>query len=302
MSQQREGYLESDLTLLGGGAVEGLSSGGELSAVLQLGLSVLLVLLLLGEGTGLGSLSIRIQLEHNILVLERVSLLGEDGDATLEGGLEDRLHLIGVDDTGEVGVGHGAVGKVETILLLGWRVIGSEESVELIEGSLGPDAESAEVSTRGELEEVEVVDRGQLHTRKISKALVNALGLVKDDKRTASLSVSAVSGLTNAALELARLLGLLDISVGTESLQESLGILSALDFVESIIKHQRKLWDLVHTVSTSHDEGWDSRGGKSGGHSVTSLVDVDLSVPSAVDLGLAEHTTTSAHVTEGTLA
>jgi hypothetical protein len=258
-----EGTLKGDLTLLGSSAVESLSSGAELSAVLELGFSVLLVLLLLGEGTGLGSLSVRIQLEHDILVLERVSLLGEDEGLTLDRGLEDRLHLIRVDDTSKVGVGHGAVRKVETILLLGGGVIGPEESVELVESTLGPDAEASEMSTRGELEEVEVVNRGELNTRKISEALVKTFGLIEDDKRTASLSISAVSGLTDTALELARLLGLLDISVGTEFLQESLGILGAADFVEGIIEHQWKLRNLIHTVSTSHDEGRDSRSGKS---------------------------------------
>jgi hypothetical protein len=255
--------LESDFTLLGSSAMEGLSTSSELSAGLQLSLSVLSVLLLLSSSTGLGSLCVRIQLKHDILILERISLLGEDNRGVLEGGLHNRLDFIRIDDTGKVSVGHSTVRKMETFLQLGTSIIGSEERVELVKSTLGPDAESAEVSTRSELEEVEVVNRCHFNTREVSESLVESLRLVVDHKRTTSLSVSAVSCLANTTLKFAGLLGLLDIGEGTKSLQDDLGVLGAVDFVECVIKNQRHLRDLVNTVSTSHDEGRDSGGSKS---------------------------------------
>jgi len=55
-------------------------------------------------------------------------------------------------------------------------------------------------------------------------------------------------------------------------------------------------------VSTGHDEGGDGRGGKGRGNSVSLLVDVDLSVPSSPGAGGGEHSSTTAHVSEGSLS
>jgi len=55
-------------------------------------------------------------------------------------------------------------------------------------------------------------------------------------------------------------------------------------------------------VATSKDEGWDSGGGDGRDDSVSLLVDVDLAVPAAPDLGRGKHASTTAHVAEGSLS
>mmetsp|Transcript_7047 Transcript_7047/g.15377 ORF Transcript_7047/g.15377 Transcript_7047/m.15377 type:complete len:172 (+) Transcript_7047:412-927(+) len=55
-------------------------------------------------------------------------------------------------------------------------------------------------------------------------------------------------------------------------------------------------------MAAGHDEGGNGGGGKSGGDGVTLLGGVDLLVPLAPGLGGVEHTSTAAHVSEGTLS
>jgi len=54
-------------------------------------------------------------------------------------------------------------------------------------------------------------------------------------------------------------------------------------------------------VTTGKDEGGDGGGGDGGDNSVALLVDVDLAVPAAPDLGRGKHAASTAHVAEGSL-
>ena len=73
-------------------------------------------------------------------------------------GSDDGLDFVGVDESGQVGVLE--EGSLEDVSLLadsgGGQ--GAENVVESLEGGFGPDDESAEVASGGELEEVESVD------------------------------------------------------------------------------------------------------------------------------------------------
>lgn len=98
-------------------------------------------------------------------------------------------------------------------------------------------------------------------------------------------------------------LDLLDVLEGVESLEELDGLLGLNDSVESgLVDNQGDLSDLLDAVTTSHNKRGQSGGSQSRADSVSALVLVDLSVPSSPDLGGGEHTTTAAHVSEGSLA
>lgn len=58
-------------------------------------------------------------------------------------GADHGLHFVGVDDSGQVTIGH--AGSVELVALFREGLFGGrpEEGVQLLEGTLGPDDESA---------------------------------------------------------------------------------------------------------------------------------------------------------------
>ena len=109
-------------------------------------------------------------------------------------GLDDsdlRLNLIGVDDSGKISAGHNvSVQNVSALLnTLGSPL--SEDVVESLESILGPDDESAEVTTRSELEEVESVNAASINTGEISGSSLDEVVFVTvDDERTLSQNVS----------------------------------------------------------------------------------------------------------------
>ncbi len=57
-----------------------------------------------------------------------------------------------VDETGEVAVGHDGAGQQVALLDGAWLGGSAEDAVQLVEGRLGPDAEAAQVTTRGQLQ------------------------------------------------------------------------------------------------------------------------------------------------------
>jgi hypothetical protein len=303
-------YLKSDGALSGSGLEELFSAGGELlSAGLEdvsLGGDGLASSSLVGAGlldlaSDHGSL-VGVEGDLGGGVAQGVALLGDhQGGAGLLG-LEHGLHLVGVDDAGQVGVGHERSGQVEAGLELGALLVCAEDGVKLLEGALGPDDEAAQVATGGEVEQGQVVHQGELHAGQVAESSVHALGDIVDDERTASLGVSSVTGLASADTDLLGVSGLLDIVESANLLQNGLSILGQSHAVQGVGKHQRELRDVVDAVTTGHHEGGQGRGSKSRGNSVSALVHTDLLVPVAPDLGGTEHATTTAHVSESSLA
>lgn len=203
---------------------------------------------------------------------------------------------------------------------------GAVDLIKGLESSRGPDDESAEVTTRGELEEVEGGDGGGLDAGDVAESgdelLAVGLGIV-DDERATALAVAAATELALTGAELLGALGLLDISTGTNSLQEtesggSLGDGSSLE--DGGVDNEGNLRDSGDLVATGEEEGSGSGGSQGGADSVSPsfscqyypskngiccknslLALVDLDVPLAPDLGRGEHATGSAHVTEGGL-
>lgn len=295
-----EGFLET-----AGEGVELLSSLelrllGCLSVGLDVGLSLFVGLFLLLELSGLSGGFIGVELLHESLVLEGVSLglVVENGVGSHLSQL--RLNLITVDDSGEISTGHDvSVEDVATLLDTLGSVV-AEDVVEGLEGVSGPDDESAEVTTGGELEEVESVYAHGLNTGEVSGGSLHEVVLVTvDNEGSLSENVSGVSHLTVTNSNLSGLSGSLqflssaELSEGSE---EGLGGLSV-----EVLNDEGKFGDFLDSVASGEDERSDSGGSDGGGNSMSLLVGVDLSVPSSVGLEGSEHSTLSAHVTEGTL-
>lgn len=301
-----------------------VKSGDELRSklgslgLLDLGLAKLLGGKLLGVG---------VEPEQNLLVDERVLLLDSStlGDGAALDGAEDGLNLRGVDERGNVGLLDNG-GREEEVLLERRRLSGGAvDLVKSLESGRGPDNEAAQVTTRSELEEVEGVDGRGLDTGNVAESrdelLAVGLGVV-DDQRTAALAVAAATELTLTGTELLRGLDLLDISTGTDSLQEGDGSGGLGD--GSVGESGRgndegNLGDGGDVVTTSQQQSGAGRSsqGRGGSEAPTIniscalgialyladslLAEVDLLVPLPPDFGGSEHAARAALVTKGSL-
>lgn len=110
------------------------------------------------SGNLLLDFGIWVQFEQSGVVLEWVLLLVGVLEGGLSGVSDDGLDLIGVDDSGQIGVAH--AGSVEGVSGFLGSVIfeGSEDGVQGFEGGSGVDAESSDLTTWGQLQNVESVD------------------------------------------------------------------------------------------------------------------------------------------------
>lgn len=84
---------------------------------------------------------------------------------------ESRLDFIRVGDSGDIGVGQDGARRLVALLLGGDVLARAEDGVEGLEGVLGPDDESAQVTSRSELEQVQARDVGQFNTRNVTEGL-----------------------------------------------------------------------------------------------------------------------------------
>lgn len=225
-----------------------------------------------------------------------------DGEATVVLGAGELVDLIGGNEATKVGVGHHRAGDLEALLVLAVLGDSTKDAVQSVESTLGPDAESAKVTSRGESKETKASDIDELNTRKISEGLSKTIVLLVDDERTTLLNVSSISHFTLTGSESAGSLDLSNITVDVKFLEDGDGFLGLLDLLNVILDDNGELVGLVNLVTTGHDKGRKTGGGNggSGGHS--SHVKVDLSMPSSPDLGGGKESTSTAHVTEGTLS
>lgn len=251
------------------------------------------------------------------------------------GGAQNALDFGAVDQTAQVGLGNNVGGQEEVLLQGGGLGGGAVDLVEGLEGRRGPDDESAEVTTRGQLQQVQGVDGGGLHTGNVAETLDELLAIhlgVVDDEGTAALAVAAATELALAGAELLGALDLLQIGTGTDGLEEteSSGGLGEGGAVKSSrIDNERDLGDGHDLVTAGEEQGGNGGGSQSRGGCETPKTDcqcffvrmisskdcstraepelnsllalVDLDVPLAPDLGRSEHATRSAHVTESSL-
>jgi hypothetical protein len=234
--------------------------------------SLLLLLLgLLGEDLGVG-----VKAEHDVLVDERVLLLDGTtaGDGVTTGSVERALDLRAVDETGEVGLGDDVGGEEEVALESRGLGGGAVDVIKGLESGGGPDDEAAEVTTRGELEEVKGGDGAGLDTGDVAETndelLAVDLGVV-DDQGATALAVAAATELALTGTELLGLLGLVDFGTGTNGAEQrdgggGLGHGGGLE--ELGVDNERDLRDGHDLVTAGEEERGGSGGGEGGADSV----------------------------------
>lgn len=254
-------------------------------------------------------LGVWVEAEQHLLVVERVLLLhvGALGDGTALDWSQHRLHFGAVDKLGNVWLCHDVGWEEEVPLELRWLGGAAVDGVEGGECGGGPDDETTEVTTWGELEEVESVDGAGLDTWDVAesadKFLAVLLWLV-DDERSTTLLVATTPQLALAGTQLAGVLDLLELRSSTDGVEESDGSRGLLDgTTEGRGRNDEwDLWDGGDVVTAGEEQSSAGRGSDGRGSSETLLAKVDLLVPLAPDLGGSEHATRTTLVTERGLA
>jgi len=297
-----EGFLKTSLelgplsvsSLLGFLSILGsLSLEGGLSGILRLlGSGGKELGLLLGEG---------VQFVHESLVGQSIGLGGLLGDGMLGFQVsKSSLNLIGVDDSGEISALHDSSVESVSLLLGGGIDEIAKDGVESGEGGFSVDNKSAEVTSRGELQNVESVDVANINTGDVSSGLGNVVIIIAiNEEGTLSHDISRVSVFANTGSDFLGGSDLVEIIRDTE-LIEDLEEIGGLLLVEAIDNHG-ELSNILDRVSTGHNERSASGSSKGRGNSVSSLGDVALGMDLSPDLEGSKHTGLSSHVTEGSL-
>lgn len=238
---------------------------------------------------------------HKSLVGKRV-LLGLIVDSLVSSLdiTEDGLNLIGVDDSSKISTLHGGSVEGVTLLLGGGIDEIAKDGVERSESRFGEDNKSTEVTTGSELQYVESVDVADINTGDVSGSLGEVGFVVVDKEGTLSHDVSRVSVFANTSSDFLGRSNLGEVIRYTEFFKNGQKLRGLLGSIEAFNNHW-EFSDVLNGVSTSHNKRSASRGGESGGNSVSSLVDVALSMPLSPDLERSEHSGLSSHVTEGSL-
>jgi len=247
-------------------------------------------------------LSIGVKLDQIAKVLQGVLF------ADVENGLSDHgahaaLNFVRVDDTTKVGVSHDGTGKGKALFELGLGLVASKERVQTHKGILKPDDKSTQMTSRGEFQQVESVHMKSFNTRQIPQSLKQGALLGIDDKRASPLYASPVPHLTLTSADGSGIFDFLNILIGLKTLQQSHSLFGFDYFSNALVgENKRNLGNAFNAVSSSQNEGRQSRCSQGRADSETLLADVYLPVPSPPNLGGCEHPTTTAHVAEGTLA
>jgi len=195
------------------------------------------------------------------------------------------LNGVGVDDLSDIGVGKDGSVEMVSSLALGSDSVATEEFIKGLEGRFSPDDESSKVTTRGELSKVKSVNVSDFNTGDVSNGSEESdVFIAVDKERASSKVVSLVSEFTLTSSDGLGVGNSFNIGVGTESLQESNGVLSLFNTFDLIIDDQRKIGDVLDSVTSGEDKGSDGGSSKSSGNGVSLLLDVDFSMESSPGL------------------
>jgi hypothetical protein len=259
------------------------------------------------ESSSLLNGGVRVELEHALDVLEWVLLDSRSlggGSSGLESSLKRiikncfycekvNLDFISLEDSLEISVGEDWSWHGEAFLV-GRRVDG----IKSLESFGGVDGESSNVATWGELEEVKLVDWDKGNAWDVSHGLDDTVVVLVNHEGTSLLDSSSVSHLSSTGSESSSFLDSVDVVEGADLSEDGDGGLGLLESLGGGVDYEWELRDVVDNVTLGHGEGWDTGGGDGRDGGISSLGDVDTSVPVAPGLVGVEHSTASAHVTE----
>jgi len=257
-------------------------------------------------GSALSGQSEGVEANHRIHVLQGVSLARKRTSGGLDGA-EDALDFFGSHDSANVGVGADGGRRVESGFFGGSSLGGTKDGVEGLEGAFGPDDETTNVTTRGELEEVQSVYVASINTLDVAEGsderIVSASFLVVDEERSSALNITSASGFTLTSTEAVGVLHSLQVSIEAEERKEGNGILGLGDGVNvGISNNERDFCEGIDAVSAGLNERCKGRSRKCGTGGKSALTFADLNVPSSPNFGRCEHASSSAHVTESSLS
>jgi hypothetical protein len=87
-------------------------------------------------------------------------------------GVNSGLNFVGVDDSGDIGVGQQGSLELVSVLFNTSISLGSENVVQFVESAFGPDDESTQLTSGGEFQKVKSVDVNDANSWDISQSLV----------------------------------------------------------------------------------------------------------------------------------
>lgn len=296
------GFSESSLE-----GVEGLGSS-------SLGLSLGLGFLGLESGSS-GGVSL------GFLVSKELSLLGSEWiESVSDGGVvewvlssfvvgshvssdvsEFGLDLVRVDDSRKIGTSHDISVEVVSVFLKRSVSCGSKNSVQGSESSLSENHESSEVTSWGQLEDVESVYVTGVNTWQVSGGeLELVVGFIVDNEWTLFQDVFGISVFSFSGSGMSGSSDLSEIILGSEGLKSSKELLGVS--VSKVVDDEWELWYILNLVTSSHHKRGNGGCCKCGSDGMSSLSDIDFSMPSSPNLERSEHSSFSAHVTESGLS
>mmetsp|Transcript_116641 Transcript_116641/g.238594 ORF Transcript_116641/g.238594 Transcript_116641/m.238594 type:complete len:277 (+) Transcript_116641:354-1184(+) len=220
----------------------------------------------------------------------------------LELGAEHRLHLGAVDDARHVRVLHR--GPRQAVTLLQWRAAlhGAVDRIEFLEGALCPDDEAAEIAAWRELQQVQAVHRGCLHTGNVPHGPDDTVILAVHDQRALAHGVPPVAHLALACAYLLRVDDALELLAATQALQRLQGYLRLLHRLEAVGDHRRELRHIADAVAAGHDQWRQGARCERSHNGMALLRDVHAAVPTAPNLRGVEHAAATGLIAEGGLA
>jgi len=242
----------------------------------------------------------RVELAHGLVVGQVVRL--PEANETFGLVVDKSLDTVGLDNTANIRIGEDGTGEEVSILDSGGLVSSSEYGVELLEGGLSPDDEATKVTSRGKEQEIQSRHTSDLNASQVSESALGSGSLVSNNDKGTNLDFLGSVPQAGLARVFGGVLAPFDISIGLEFGQESKGILGLGEIFDSISgNYQGNFRDGRDVVSAGHDDSGHCGGSQGRRNSVPLLVDVYLTVPPSPGAGGSEHSSTTAHVTEGSL-
>jgi hypothetical protein len=167
------------------------------------------------------------------------------------------LDFVRVYDSSNISIGDHRGRNSESGLLLAVGFSGTEDVIEFLKGTLSPDYESSNVTSRGKLEKVKSVYITEINALDVSEGtgegLVSSF-LVVDKKRSSTLHIASVSGLTLTASNSLGISNSLQLGGNSKRFKKSNGVLSLGDGIDiSISNNQRYFSNGLDTVATSQN-------------------------------------------------